>query len=160
MRKLYITLIALLALAAAAAAQPRAVGLRLPAFGAFGSEFSYEHYIGPNDMFVEVDLGVQRYTGFQATGTVNWELWHPVLTDRGDWTVYAGPGMTLGFVEYNDKHNVDFMIGLTAQIGLEYQFWFPLALSADIRPIFGFSHGYYKYGNYGFIPSISARYYF
>lgn len=159
MKRLYILLIALLAFAATAAAQPRAVGLRLPGFGVFGSEFSYEHYIGDSN-FLEVDLGVQRYTGFQATGTLNWELWNPDFTDRGNWTVYAGPGLAMGFVEYNRKHHVDFMIGITAQIGLEYQFWFPLALSVDIRPIVGACHGYYKYGNYGFIPNISARYYF
>lgn len=64
-----------------------------------------------------------------------------------------------------------FMIALAAQIGLEYNFWFPLQLSLDIRPYFGLhvndgfhiyksKAGFYNYGMMGFIPTLSVRYRF
>ena len=68
------------------------------------------------------------------------------------------------------------MLGIAAQAGLEYNFEFPLQLSVDIRPYFGFhvaegrdinselsyspKTGFYNRGLLGFIPTLSARYRF
>ena len=72
-----------------------------------------------------------------------------------------------------------FMMSVVAQAGIEYTFWFPLQLSLDMRPYFGFhtNKGYeidggpadirygaktsfYNRGLLGFIPTLSARFTF
>ena len=58
-----------------------------------------------------------------------------------------------------------FSIGVTGQAGLEYNFWFPLSLSVDVRPTFGImvSESRVKYdvdGLLGFCPTISAKFLF
>lgn len=159
MKKFLIILSCVLGLSLTAAAQPRAVGLRFPAMAAFGAEFSYQHEVG-NAQFIEFELGLERYNGFRTSGLWNWELANPEWTAEGAWTLYGGGGITLGFVEYDRNGNFGYMGGLTAQLGLEYRFEFPLALSVDLRPTVGLCHGFYRYGTYGLIPNISARYYF
>jgi hypothetical protein len=66
----------------------------------------------------------------------------------------------MGSAYTNDADH--FLFGFLGQAGLEYQFWFPLQLSADLRPTFGICDGEF-YGDgivYGFIPTISVRYLF
>ena len=85
----------------------------------------------------------------------------PNWTPRGSWAWYAGPGVSLGTAHYNDK-NGKFFAGIVGQVGLEYEFWFPLQLSVDLRPQFGFCDGeFYMDGvTYGFVPTLSVRYAF
>ena len=128
-------------------------------------------------------------SGIKAAASYNFIFARPAWSDRGTWALYAGPGVAMGYVsdrttytilrydgmrEYPLKvHPADhgFMFALSGQVGLEYNFWFPLQLSVDIRPYFGFhvNDGYYSYGsktgfyNYGlmgFIPTLSVRYRF
>ena len=190
MRKIFI--IALLdSISFAAMAQPRAAGIRL---GGTGMEASYQHSFGW-DYFLEGEMGVdfgsgtKAPAGFKATATYNMIWARPAWTERGIWALYAGPGISLGGVadrvsyQMNDmrlsiKDN-GFMMSLVVQAGIEYTFWFPLQLSVDIRPHFGFhtNSGYgidggpesieyggktsfYDRGLLGFIPTISARYRF
>ena len=56
------------------------------------------------------------------------------------------------------------MFGVVGQFGLEFQFWFPLQISADVRPILGYSDGefwndVFDAGNI-FFPVLSIRYLF
>lgn len=172
----------------AASAQPRAAGLRL---GCTGFELSYQHSIEKN--FIEAEAGLDfgiGGSGFKVAGLYNFMLARPAWTDRGSWGLYAGPGLSLGYVSdritYTQNyitddglsirrkiHPVDhgFMFAFTGQIGLEYTFWFPLQLSFDIRPYFGLHvsdskypgvsrAGFYESGMYGFIPTLSVRYRF
>lgn len=168
-----------------AQAQPRAAGIRV---GVTGSEASYQHTFGKN--FLEAETGVDfghGGAGFKAAALYNFIFARPAWTDRGSWGLYAGPGLAVGYVsdrttymlydrfsEMSVKvHPLDygFMIALAAQIGLEYNFWFPLQLSLDIRPYFGLhvndgfhiyesKAGFYNYGMMGFIPTLSVRYRF
>lgn len=175
--KRFITIITLiLSVSAFAYAQPRAAGLRT---GATGEEASYQHELNLNT-FLQGDLGldfgasVDGPLGFKATGTYNIIFARPAWTDKGTWAIYAGPGVTLGYsgdkVTYRDElvtlrtREHGFIFALAAQAGLEYNFEFPLQLSADIRPYFGVhigdAAGFYDRGLLGFIPSISARYRF
>lgn len=170
-----------------AEAQPRAAGLRI---GATGFDASYQHSIGNNFVEAEAGLAFGPITpGFKATALYNFVFARPAWTDRGTWGLYAGPGLSLGYVSdrltytmlisneegmtYRRRiHPVEygFMMSVAAQIGLEYTFWFPLQLSVDIRPYFGFHVngnaryssrvGFYNYGMMGFIPTVSARYSF
>lgn len=154
MKKLICFIIAL-GVALTAAAQPKAVG------GRFGSswEVSYQHYLGGSN-FVEVDFGWINWTGVGLGATYDFSIVQPDWTEKGEWNVYAGPGLFLG----GDEMNKAFCMGFALQAGLEYNFWFPLQLSVDIRPDLGFSTRdgghFYNGGLWGFIPSLGVRYSF
>lgn len=148
MKRILLTL-TIAATAISAYAQPRAAGLRL---GVCGFEASYQHNMDKNQ-FLEGNLGLDfgygtsGIPGIKATGLYNFIWAQPAWTNQGSWALYAGPGVTLGYV--NDQvhykvgkevpHFLDngFMLGVCGQVGLEYTFWFPLQLSVDLRPIIG-----------------------
>ncbi|MBR6882858.1 MAG: hypothetical protein IKN06_07835, partial [Bacteroidales bacterium] len=75
--------------------------------------------------------------------------------------LYAGPGVTAGYgTAWSEKYNEDRtspFLGLSAQVGMEYTFWFPLQLSVDFRPNFLFPVRFNQHW-YGF--ALSARYSF
>ena len=67
------------------------------------------------------------------------------------------------------------MIGLAAQVGVEYTFDFPLVLALEVRPVFGLhvnddvdlggfkyngKAGFYDNGMLGFAPTLAVRYRF
>lgn len=188
---LFITIIGLLT-AASSFAQPRAMGARA---GATGFEASYQHSMNTKQ-FIECDLGLDfgynanGRPGVKATATYNFIWARPAWTAKGTWSLYAGPGLSVGFVDdivpyeisgdirgYNDN---GFEVAVAAQVGLEYMFDFPLVLAVDIRPYFGIhmndghfnepltgtrvhygsKTGFYDNGVLGFIPSIAVRYRF
>ena len=165
MKKVLLIVIALLGLSLAAVAQPKAIGVRGGLFGPhFNGEISYEQWTSllDNDYdFFEIDLGVFGGNGFKATALYNFTFAQPDFTDRGEWAFYAGPGVALGYGTGTDKYDEPKsapFVGLAAQLGLEYTFWFPLQLSVDFRPSFMIP-AYMNRGNwYGF--ALSARYAF
>ena len=174
-------------------AQPRSAGIRL---GASGFEADYLHDIRKN-LFIEGNLGLDfgvsanSHPGIKATAVYNFIWARPAWTDQGSWALYAGPGATIGYVhdtahftvgkEVYPYNSGGFMLGVCAQVGLEYSFWFPLQLSVDLRPTVAMhvsgSHsaidpvtgesvstkaraGFYDAGLIGFVPTISVRYRF
>lgn len=185
-------IIILSVLAACAYAQPRAMGLRV---GATGLEASYEHSMSPVQ-FIQGDLGmdfgynVNGRPGVRATAVYNFIWARPNWTTQGSWAIYAGPGLSLGFVDDQVPYEIGnaiighydngFMIGVVGQIGVEYTFRFPLQLALDVRPCFGLhvndgkfrdretgltvnyggKTGFYDNGLLGFVPSLSIRYCF
>lgn len=176
MKKIIIMASLLFGISAAATAQHRAVGLRI---GATGLDASFQ-YDQNRNTFLQGDLGMDfgsskdAAVGFKFTGTYNIVWARPAWTDMGTWALYAGPGVSLGYVgdkvTYKNEltkintRDHGFMFALAAQAGIEYNFDFPLQLAADIRPYFGFhaghKTGFYNRGLYGFIPTLSARYRF
>ena len=191
MRKTIIFIAALLS-CLAIHAQPRAMGLRL---GATGIEASYQHNTH-SKRFMQVDFGmdlgynVNGRPGGKASFTYDFIWAEPAWTARGTWSLYSGPGATLGFVddivpyeiEGNRKGFQDngFMIGAHVDIGLEYTFNIPLSIAVNVRPCFGIhindgkfnipgtdlradygsKTGFYDNGLLGFVPSIALRYRF
>ena len=160
MKKLLIILALAIGFTSVASAQSRAVGSRL----GYGVELSYQHYLAP-DIFLEADLGLDLIGkgGFKATAIYDWELAHPDWTDQGEWTVYAGPGAALGVVSNGSGKDTGFFLGICGQLGVEYTFTFPLAISLDIRPQLGYHFGdgvAYTGGLFGFIPTLGVRYRF
>lgn len=143
MRKTLLLFVALLGLSLVAVAQPKAIGLR---GGPFEQELSYEHWLTffDNDYdFLEAELGVFNGNGFKASAIYNFTLAQPDFTDRGEWGLYAGPGITAGYGAYKtveadgvEKNHARPFIGAAVQLGMEYTFWFPLQLSVDFRPAF------------------------
>lgn len=191
MKRFIITTAILLTAAIAAFAQPRSAGLRL---GGTGLDVSYQHHMG-KDRFVEgnfgLDFGVKNSAGVKVTGIYNMILARPAWTDTGSWAIYAGPGVSLGYVYDMVRYDVmdskidypdnGFMLSLAAQVGIEYNFDFPLQLSIDLRPMIGMhindgkfrdpatnivvegfesKIGFYNNGLLGFAPTISVRYRF
>ena len=165
MKKSLLIVVALLGLSIAAVAQPKAIGVRGGLFGsAFGGEISYEHWatLFDNDYdFLEAELGVFAGNGFKASAMYNFTFAQPEFTDRGEWGFYAGPGVVAGYgtgVNKNDEKVAAPFVGLAAQLGLEYTFWFPLQLSVDFRPTFMIPTLMNRSNWYGL--ALSARYAF
>lgn len=192
MKRIILTISIILSAAAIAAGQPRSAGIRL---GATGLDATYQHTMNTNQ-FIEGNIGLDfgynanGKAGFKATAIYNFIWARPAWTDQGSWALYAGPGISIGGV--NDmavykfgKERLGyldggFMIAIAAQLGLEYNFDFPLQLSLDIRPYFGLhvndgkyysvidqenksygsTSGFYDNGLLGFVPTISVRYRF
>lgn len=189
MKRLLLTITIAIA-ATAAIAQPRSGGIRI---GGTGLDLSYQHTMSRNQ-FVEgnlgLDFGNSGQAGFKATAIYNFVWARPAWTDQGSWALYAGPGISLGAV--NDmcvykfgKERIGyldggFMLAFAAQVGVEYNFDFPLQLSLDVRPYigmhvndgeyydiigqedrkYGSTVGFYDNGLMGFIPTLSVRYRF
>lgn len=151
MKKIILVAALVLGFAAAAAAQPRAIGIR----GGFGAGVSYQHTVGAN--FIDADLGFGN--GLNLAATYNWMLAQPQWTSRGEWGVYAGPGAALG-LGFGDASF--FNVGVAGEVGLEYTFWFPLQLSVDIRPQLGLvtAGGASAFGLWGWYPTLAVRYRF
>ena len=143
MKRFLLVLAAMLVMATAALAQPKAIGIRGGLFGlSVNGEISYEHWytIFDNDYdFLEAELGVFGGNGFMGSLLYNFTFVQPEFTDRGEWGLYGGPGIVsgygTGFNKNEEKKSWPF-VGVAAQLGLEYTFWFPLQVSADFRPTF------------------------
>ena len=153
MKKIIVLAAVILGFSVAAAAQPRAIGVRV----GNGGEISYQHTLGQN--FLEVDgglgLGFDGVFNIGATGIYNFMIAQPQWTDRGEWGFYAGPGASVGLGLGEANY---LTLGAAGMVGLEYTFWFPLQLSFDLKPQLGFGF------NYGFhfnvMPSLGVRYRF
>jgi hypothetical protein len=173
-------------------AQPRGMGLRI---GATGIEASYQHSTQAKK-FMQIDFGmdlgynVNGRPGAKAAFTYDFIWAEPAWTARGTWSLYSGPGATLGFVddivpydiEGNIKgfHDNGMVIGAHVDIGLEYTFNIPLSIALNVRPCFGIhindgkftlpgtdirvnygaKAGFYDNGLLGFVPSVALRYRF
>ena len=148
---------------AAHAQYPRAFGVR----GGYGLEASYQHCVG-DPHFIEVDVGLDLVgqRGFRLTGIMDFVLWRPYMGRVGTWSLYAGPGVSTGYV-YNsmDAPEPSFVVAACVQLGLEFAPWTHFAMAADLRPMYGWDFSsktsYFRGGFwYGLIPSLSLKYLF
>ena len=156
MKKIILIAAMALGFVVTAVAQPRAIGVRL----GNGLEVSYQHTLDNN--FIQADLGLMGFgANINANATYNWTLAKPQWTDRGEWSVYAGPGAGLGLGWVGGASY--FNIGVVGMVGLEYTFWFPLQLSIDLRPqigcVFAKNVGAAFYSD-SWVPALSVRYRF
>ncbi len=139
MRRLLLVILASAAFAAFAAAQPKAVGLRV---GNYGVDVSYENYAGEND-FLEFELGLDdvfNSEAFHFDGIYNFMIAHPDWTAEGQWGFYVGPGASVAVWDNGENENVVYA-GLLGNVGLEYIFDFPLQFSLSLRPRLMFGDG-------------------
>lgn len=162
MKRLLLTLAMVLGLGLAAYAQPRAIGVRLGG----DADFSYEHQLGNN--MIDLEVGVPGFFnafdghwGVHAACTYDWIFKFNSWSGKGEWNWYPGVGLAGGF--YNCKaedHNGHGFLGIAGRIGVEYNFWFPLQLSLDYRPVigYGFNHGFYDAGFYGVALGVRYRF--
>lgn len=98
------------------------------------NEISYQRGLSGNTR-LELDLGFHNGSdnddAFVLTGIYQW-LWN--LEGGLNW--YAGAGAGIGFDDDADGHgdDEDFLLRAVGNIGIEYNFDFPLLLSLDFRP--------------------------
>ena len=124
MKKFLAIAVALVAFAAVASAQPRAIGVR----AGYGGELSYQHSIGSN--FAEFDLGL-----FGHSAAVS-GIYDFIIAGDGNFNFYAGPGARIG--TWVGENYSGFDIGIAGQVGIEYNFSLPIQLSLDWKPVFHF----------------------
>lgn len=135
MKKFTLLFLFVVAMATAAFAQPRAIGARI----GYGFEASYQHSLSEENM-VTIDLGLPGFGGLEAAATYDWinpgGLMIP-WEEKGSWNWYAGVGAGAGFW-FSPMCG---FAGVAGRVGVEYNFWFPLQLSIDWRPIVGIEFG-------------------
>lgn len=132
MKKIIAILVGVLAFAAVASAQPRALGIRV---GGNGAELSYQQSLGNN--FAEFDLGAAWGHGFGLSLTGTYDF---IFASAGIVNFYVGPGASLAFYNYNDGNtsSLQFFPGIVAQLGFEFEIpSIPMNISIDWMP------GYY-----------------
>lgn len=114
-----------------------AIGLRIGDGDGFGTEISYQRALGSNNR-LEIDFGWRNgdnFDGFRLTGLYQW-----VWNIDGGFNWYAGAGGGLANYSYDvaGDDESDTFIYAAGQVGIEYNFDFPLLISLDVRPELGF----------------------
>lgn len=177
MNRITATLVIIICYCTLSSAQPKSIGIRT---GAYGTGISYQHHIS-SEKFLSIDAGVDfgynasGNPGTYINGTYNFIWASPQWTKNGSWKIYAGPGVSAGWVEdrcviKNGEERMNhfvkgLMLAISGQVGLEYNFEFPLQLALEVRPCVG-AHladktlSFYDNGFLGIIPSLGLRYYF
>lgn len=133
MKKILVIALSVLAFAAVASAQPRALGVRFGGAGVhgfgYGAELSYQQGLGNN--FAEVDLG---WSNAGINGSVLFDM---IFANFDNFNCYVGPGVNLGMYAGKDDTVAAFNLGVLGQLGIEYQFGtIPFNISLDWRPAF------------------------
>ena len=164
MKKIFLSALMLAGLAFSAQAQEipkNALGLRLGDNDGFGGEISYQRGLGDNNR-LELDLGwrdSKYYNAVKVTGLYQW-VWN--IEDGFNW--YAGVGGGLGSYDLDNRNNVPgydesgTFVFVAGDIGIEYQFDFPLQLSLDFRPELYFADDYNDGRNFGPDIALGIRY--
>lgn len=115
-----------------------AIGLRLGSSGGFGTEISYQNGLGDNNR-LELDLGWESQDEFDAFKLVGLYQW--VWNIEGGFNWYLGAGAGVGTYDFGDNEALEdeseFFALIAGDIGIEYNFDFPLLLSLDFRPEIG-----------------------
>jgi hypothetical protein len=142
MKKIILTALAIVGLSFTSQAQEiskNALGLRLGSNDGFGYELSYQRKLS-SDNRLELDLGLRSsrdYDGFKLTGIYQW-VWN---IDSGLY-FYAGVGGGIGTWTYNGhkeyRYNETYAF-VAGDLGIEYNFDFPLQIALDLRPELAFS---------------------
>lgn len=128
MKKLFIVCALILGITVAAAAQPRALGVRLGG----DLQISYQHSFGSN--FLEVDLGTTAISAPAVSAGYDFSL-----LDSNNFCIYLGPSASLAFWD-------GLLVGIGAQIGVEYAIpSIPLNLSLDWKPTYFIAETFIPY---------------
>ena len=132
MKKVFITILAVVAFATAASAQ-NSLGARINVDGAYGygAELTYQHGFSDANR-LELDFGwfgYEHHTQLSATGVYQWTF--NIVGNLG-W--YVGVGGNIGI--WTSNQYTDFTLSAVGQVGIEYKFdAVPIQLSFDYRPM-------------------------
>ncbi|MFM2266220.1 MAG: hypothetical protein RLZ77_1640 [Bacteroidota bacterium] len=158
MKKFIYSSLFVLGLSTAAFAQSsQTIGLRFGSNNGLGTEVSYQRPLGEANR-LEANLGWRSSDNLNAIKVSGLYQWVWDLDENFNW--YAGVGG--GLLNWNHEkagvsHSGTFVYG-AGDIGIEYNFDFPLTISADFRPEFGAKNDYYK--SYNSDIAIAFRYRF
>jgi len=114
-----------------------AIGLRIGDNDGFGGEISYQRYMTENNR-LEFDLGWRNSRNVDAFKLVGLYQW--VFPIDGGFNWYVGAGAGIGSFDAGDNDGIFAL--LAGDLGIEYNFDFPLLLSLDFRPELGFNDDY------------------
>lgn len=114
-----------------------AIGLRIGDNDGFGGEISYQRYLSENNR-LEFDLGWRDSDDVDAFKLVGLYQWVMPLDGNFNWFVGAGAG--IGSFDAGENDGTFALVA--GDIGIEYNFDFPLILSLDMRPELGFNDDY------------------
>lgn len=119
-----------------------AIGIRIGDGDGFGTEVSYQRYLGENNR-LELDFGWiddNDFDGYKLTGIYQW-VW--ILDGKFNW--YAGAGAGFGSYDIDHDNNginpdddSETFLLVAGQVGIEYNFDIPIQVSVDTRPELGF----------------------
>lgn len=158
MKKLMYTALFFLGLTSATLAQSsQTIGLRFGDNHGIGTEISYQRPMGEMNR-LEANLGWRssdHVNAIKVNGLYQW-VWD--LDQTINWYAGVGGGLVKWNYDYNGaSDNGTFVYG-AGDIGIEYNFDFPLTISADLRPEFGAKNYYGK--SYNSDIAIAFRYRF
>ncbi len=131
-----------------------AIGLRFGINDGLGVEITYQRTL-LNTNRLEANLGWRNgsaTSGFKLTGLYQW-VWE--IESNFNWYAGIGSGIASYTYEKNNKNTTFFIVA--GDVGIEYNFDFPLRLSLDVRPEIGL--GTDENGFDAFL-GLSARYVF
>lgn len=136
-----------------------ALGVRLGSNDGFGAEASYQRKLSGNNR-LEFDLGIRNSNYINALKLAALYQWYWKIENGFHW--YAGVGGGVGSWKYDrDKKDDNGSFGFVAgDIGIEYDFDFPLQISLDLRPEIYFNADTYRDNNYGSDIGLGIRYRF
>ncbi|MBC3759076.1 hypothetical protein H7U19_11705 [Hyunsoonleella sp. SJ7] len=166
MRKLIALVAILLGFTLTSGAQEiaeNAIGLRLGDSNAFGAEISYQRALKENNR-LEADFGWRYGTrrGFDFRGVKLTGIYQWVWNIDGGFNWYAGPGAGLSSWRFDLPTGdiTDTFLFAAGNVGIEYNFDFPLLVSIDFRPEIGFGSSTYDNNDLDFDIGIGVRYQF
>ena len=115
---------------------------------------------------LDVAVDIPQVNGIGGIVTYNWvdPFNAPVPWQyKGSWNWYLGVGAAGGFYGlFNDVDWKGAYVGVAGQVGIAYDFWFPLQLSLDYRPNIGVHFGdnvrFNDHGFYGITLGIRYRF--
>lgn len=117
---------------------PHALGLRVGDNDGFGTEVNYQRALGDTNR-LELGLGwrdAANFNAYRLAGIYQW-VWNL----KGNLNWYAGVGAAIGSFDFDSNSGYEDDSSLFANaagnIGIEYDFNFPLILSLDFRPEIG-----------------------
>ena len=133
-----------------------AIGLRLGSNRGFGSEISYQMKLNSENR-AEFNLGWRSSNNLSAIKLNGLYQWVWPIEQGFNW--YAGVGGGLGsFSNNNTNGNSGTFVFAAGDIGIEYNFDFPLQASLDLRPEIG-GNGYFD-NSFGTDIALCLRYKF
>jgi hypothetical protein len=135
------------------------IGLRLGDNDGFGAEISYQRRLTPINR-LEFDLGWRNSDEVDAIKLAGMHQWVWNIDKGLNW--YAGAGGGIGSWRYSNEgeSNNGTFVFISGNLGIEYQFDFPLQLTLDVRPEIYLLSGDYRETNFGPDLALGIRYRF
>ncbi len=122
MKKIILSLALAVVAISFANAQDNAIGIK----AGYGVDLSFQKGLGSNRLELNLGLNSLDNKVVALNGLYQWMFDLSQLADGFNW--YAGAGATVGF------GNDNFWLGAAGNIGIEYNFDFPLQLALDWTP--------------------------